>query len=101
LYAKIALGRRVTFSQPAISHRQHARDRHVWSASLPRGQHRRVEPASDGMTVTVTRTVRDDAGHLLHRDRWVSTYRSLDGLVLDGTALTGPRRRRAPSVRHA
>ena len=86
LYAKVALGRRVTFSQPAISHRQHAYDRHVQSASLPRGQHRRVEPASDGMTVIVTRTVRDADGHLLHRDRWVSTYRRLIGLVLDGTA---------------
>jgi vancomycin resistance protein YoaR len=86
LYAKIALGRRVTFSQPAISHRQHAADRHVRSTSLPRGRHRRVEPASDGMTVNVTRTVRDAGGHLLHRDRWVSTYRPLIGLVQDGTA---------------
>ena len=86
VYAKVALGRRVTFSQPAISHRQHAYDRHVQSASLPRGQHRRVEPASDGMTVIVTRTVRDADGHLLHRDRWVSKYRRLIGLVLDGTA---------------
>jgi hypothetical protein len=86
LYAKVALDRRVTFSEPAISHRQHAYDRHVQSASLPRGQHRRVEPASDGMTVIVTRTVRDADGHLLHHDRWVSTYRRLIGLVLDGTA---------------
>jgi hypothetical protein len=38
------------------------------------------------MMVIVTRTVRDAAGHLLHRDRWVSTYRRLIGLVLDGTA---------------
>lgn len=53
LYAQTALGRRVAFSQPAISHRQHADDRHIRSASLPRGQHRRVEPASDGMTVIV------------------------------------------------
>jgi VanW like protein len=86
LYAKIALDRRVTFSQPTISHRQNAYDRHVRAAWLPRGQHRRVEPASDGMTVIVTRTVRDAAGQLLHGDRWVSTYRRLIGLVLDGTA---------------
>jgi hypothetical protein len=86
IYAKIALGRRVVFSQPAISHRQSTYDRHVGSASLPRGQHRRVEPASDGMTVIVTRTVRDAAGHLLYRDGWVSTYRRLIGLVWDGTA---------------
>jgi hypothetical protein len=38
------------------------------------------------MTVIVTRTVRDADGHLLHYDRWVSTYRRLIGLVLDGTA---------------
>jgi VanW like protein len=86
LYAKIALGRRVTISQPAISHRQHAGDRHVQSASLPRGQHRRVEPASEGMRVVVTRTVRDAAGHVLQRDRWVSTYRRLVGVVLVGIA---------------
>ena len=85
LYAKVALGRRVSFSQPAISHRQHADDRHVRSASLLRGQRRRIEPASDGMTVIVTRTVRDADGRLLHRDRWVSTYRRLIALVLDGT----------------
>ena len=36
-----------------------AHDRHVSTRSLPRGQHRRVEPSSDGMTVVVTRTVRD------------------------------------------
>jgi hypothetical protein len=86
IYAKIALGRRVVFSQPEISHRQHTHDRHVRSASLRRGQHRRLEPASDGMTVIVTRTVRDAAGHLLYRDRWVSTYRRLIGLVWDGSA---------------
>ena len=38
------------------------------------------------MTVIVTRTVRDAAGHLLHRDRWVSIYRPLIRLVMDGTA---------------
>jgi hypothetical protein len=54
-------------------------------AWLAAGQHRRVELRSDGMTVIVTRTVRDGAGHLLRRDRWVSIYRPLDGLVLDGT----------------
>jgi hypothetical protein len=37
------------------------------------------------MTVIVMRAVRDATGHLLHRDRWVSTYGPLDGLVLDGT----------------
>ncbi len=86
LYGAVALGRRVTLSAPAISHRRHAGDRHTRSASLPRGQHRRVEDASDGMTVAVTRTVRDAGGRIIHSDRWVSTYRPLRGVVLDGTS---------------
>jgi hypothetical protein len=85
LYGAVALGRRVTFTTPAISHRRHAGDRHVRSASLRRGEHRRVEAASDGMTVVVTRTVLDPAGRSIHRDRWVSAYRPLTGRVLDGT----------------
>ncbi len=85
LYAKASLGRTVSFSKPGISHREKARDRHRTSWTLPVGQHRRVEDRSDGMTVVVTRIVRDDGGRVLHRDRWVSVYRRLDGLVLDGT----------------
>ena len=37
------------------------------------------------MTVVVTRTVRAADGHVLRRDRWVSAYRWLEGVVLDGT----------------
>ena len=85
LYGAATLGRQVTFSAPVISHRHDAHDRHVDTRSLPRGQHRRVQPSSDGMTVVVTRTVRDASGHVIHHDRWVSVYRPLDGRVLDGT----------------
>jgi len=86
LFAAAAAGRQVTFSPPTISHWQrHTHVRHVRSASVRRGQQRRVEPASDGMTVIVTRTVRDASGRIIHQDRWVSVYRPLDGLVLDGT----------------
>jgi vancomycin resistance protein YoaR len=84
LYGTESLGRMITFSQPEISHLQKAHDRHVKTTSLPRGEHRRVEDRSDGMTVVVKRTVRDRDGHLLRRDRWVSVYRWLGGLVLDG-----------------
>ena len=86
LVGAVGLGRLVTFSAPEISHRRHAGDRHVRSASLPRGQRRRVEAASDGMTVVVKRTVRDASGRVIHGDRWVSTYRPLTGVVRDGTS---------------
>jgi vancomycin resistance protein YoaR len=85
LYGSAPLGRTVELSTPSISRRQRARDRHVTTTSLPRGEHRRVQDRSDGMTVEVRRVVRDPAGHVLHRDRWVSVYRWLEGIVLDGT----------------
>jgi vancomycin resistance protein YoaR len=85
LYAEMPLGRRVDFSKPSISHRQHAHDRHTRSISVARGGTRRVQVASDGMRVSVERTVRDPDGRVVHHDRWVSNYRPLDGLVLVGS----------------
>ena len=86
LYGRTALGRTVEFSAPAISHRHPAHDRHIKTASLRRGEHRRSQDRSDGMTVVVTRTVRAADGHVIHHDRWTSVYRWLDGVILDGTA---------------
>ena len=86
LYGRVALGRMVELSAPVISHRRPAHDRHIRTRSLPRGEHRRIEDRSDGMTVVVTRTVRAADGRLIRHDRWTSVYRWLDGLVLDGTA---------------
>ena len=88
LYGQVALGRRVELSAPghqpsaarrttAMSGRSLAAD----GASTGASQER-----SDGMTVVVTRTVRAADGHLIRRDRWMSVYRWLDGIVLDGTA---------------
>jgi vancomycin resistance protein YoaR len=84
LYGPAALGRTVQLSKPAISRRVSAHERHVATSALRRGEHRRVAERSDGMTVVVRRTVRDAGGHVLRRDRWVSRYRWLEGVVLDG-----------------
>lgn len=86
LYGRAALGRTVEFSAPVISHRRPAHDRHIRTRSLRRGEHRRIQDQSDGMTVVVTRTVRAADGHVMRHDRWTSVYRWLDGLVLDGSA---------------
>ena len=86
LYGRAALGRTVEFSAPVISHRRPAHDRHIRTRSLRRGEHRRIQDRSDGMTVVVTRTVRAADGHVMRHDRWTSVYRWLDGLVLDGSA---------------
>jgi hypothetical protein len=84
LYGKAELGRTVAFSEPTISRRERAHDRHVTTTTLPRGEHRRVQERSDGMTVVVKRTVRDADGRIVRRDRWMSVYRWLGGTVLDG-----------------
>ncbi len=86
LYGRAALGRTVELSAPVISHRRPAHDRHIGTRSLRRGEHRRTQDRSDGMTVVVTRTVRAADGHIIRRDRWMSVYRWLEGVVLDGTA---------------
>ena len=67
LYGVAPLGRTVEFSKPAISGRQKARDRHIRTTSLKRGEQRRIEDRSDGMTVVVKRTVLDADGQVLHR----------------------------------
>jgi hypothetical protein len=85
LYAAEALGRTVTLSEPAISHRVKATDRHVRTTALPAGRHERREDSSNGMRVVVERVVTDASGRVVHRDHWVSPYRPLRGLILDGT----------------
>jgi vancomycin resistance protein YoaR len=85
LYAPAATGRRVELSPPTVRDRRMAHDRLQPTRSLRRGERRRSEPSSDGMTVTIIRTVRDASGRVILRDRWVSRYRPLRGLVLVGS----------------
>jgi vancomycin resistance protein YoaR len=85
LYAAAPTGRRVEFSPPSIRDRHAASDRLQPTRSLPRGERRRSQPSSDGLTVSITRTVRDAFGRVILRDRWVSRYRPLRGLVLVGS----------------
>ncbi len=85
LYAAVPIGRTVTISDPTVRHRQPAHDRVERSTKLARGETRRVEPKSDGMTVSVKRTVRDAQGQVVHRDTWVSVYRPLTGLLKVGS----------------
>ena len=59
-----------------IAHRQAAHDRVVRTTGLARGTTRRVEPKSDGMTVSVERTVRDTNGAVVSTT--TRGYRSID-----------------------
>jgi vancomycin resistance protein YoaR len=84
LYSAAPTGLTVSMTAPVIGHRQPAHDRVVRTSGLARGTTRRVEPKSDGMTVSVERTVRDATGQTVHHDTWISVYRPLTGLLQVG-----------------
>ncbi|MFL5755606.1 MAG: VanW family protein [Chloroflexota bacterium] len=82
-------GRRVSFSRPVVRNVTHASDSVVRTGSLPAGATQRVEVPVDGMDVTVSRTVRDAKGHVIHRDTYYSHYSRVTGVLLVGTGRGG------------
>jgi vancomycin resistance protein YoaR len=74
-------GRTVEFSEPVVTNPVAAVDRIKYVDTLPAGVHKRVEFNSDGMDVSVTRTVRDAAGNIIHEDTFNSDYGTVDGLT--------------------
>jgi vancomycin resistance protein YoaR len=77
--------RQVAFSRPQISNRIDAVDRVVRTSRLRAGQTYRREYASDGMDVSVTRTVKDMRGRVIHRDTFRSHYVRWNGILEVGT----------------
>lgn len=53
-------------------------------SSKPAGVPKGGRGPTPGMDVTVTRTVRDGSGAVVHRDAWFSRYRRIDGLTIRG-----------------
>lgn len=74
-------GRTVEFSEPVVTNPVAAVDRIKYVDTLPAGVMKRVEFNVDGMDVSVTRTVRDAAGNVIHEDTFVSDYGTIDGLT--------------------
>ena len=50
----------------------------------PAGTSRRIESPHAGFNATVSRTVRDAEGNVVHQDSWFSDYRPVTGVVLVG-----------------
>ncbi len=78
-------GRTVTFSSPAVSNLRKATDQTIRTSALKRGKSERVEVPANGKDVVVFRTVRNASGAVVHRDRFVSHYIRVNGLLLVGT----------------
>jgi vancomycin resistance protein YoaR len=78
-------GRTVTWSRPAISNVVRGSDSVQRTSTLPRGRTERIEWPVDGMDVSVTRTVREANGHVVHSDTFVSHYHRMIGITLVGS----------------
>jgi vancomycin resistance protein YoaR len=77
-------GRKVSFSTPIVRNVRYATDTVQYTSSLPVGTAKRIEYPVDGKEVTVTRTVRDRSGNVIHRDTYYSNYARISGLTLIG-----------------
>jgi vancomycin resistance protein YoaR len=78
-------GRTVAWSRPSVSNVVRGYETVKYTSSLPRGKRQRIEWPVDGKDVSVTRTVRDAVGRVVHRDTFVSHYHRMVGVTLVGT----------------
>jgi len=74
-------GREVTISRPTVSNVRLATTITVPVTTLPHGVRKQVEYPSNRMDVSVTRTVRDADGHVIHRETYRSHYVLWDGRI--------------------
>lgn len=83
----VASGRTVTLSSPIVTNRVAARETTTYNPNLAPGASVRVEGAYNGFDASVTRTVRDATGFVIHLDTWISNYRTVNGITEVGPAL--------------
>ena len=84
----VPTGRTVTFTNPIVVNRNPGIETTEYTSSIPVGTSRRVEYPTIGMQVSVSRTVTDASGAVIHHDVFNSTYARVDGLTLIGRAAT-------------
>jgi hypothetical protein len=77
-------GRTVTWTKPRITNVVDGYDTVKMTSTLPTGQKERIEWPVDGMDVSITRTVREASGKVVHRDTFVSHYHRMVGITLVG-----------------
>lgn len=77
-------GRTVALSTPYTTNHRGATDTTREDPSMAPGTSRRIESTHNGFDASVTRTVRDANGSVVHQDTWFSDYRPVNGVVLTG-----------------
>jgi len=84
-------GRKVKFSKPIVKEPQEARNYVIYTNDLPPGKFEQKEFRSPGFRSSVTRTVRDAAGNIIHEDTFNSDYRNVNGIYMVGRFPGDPR----------
>ena len=74
-------GRKVSIGRAIVSNLQKATTGTYPVTTLPTGVRKQTEYPSNGMDVSVTRTVRDRNGHVIHRETYRSHYKQWDGRI--------------------
>jgi vancomycin resistance protein YoaR len=84
----VPTGRTVTFSKPVITNYQTATNNPpIYTDTLAPGKTNQLEYRTDGFDVSVTRTVKDADGNVIHFDTFVSDYARVNGqLEIGGPA---------------
>ena len=77
-------GRTTTWSAPSVTNVVRGSDSVQYTSTLAPGERKRIEWPVDGKDVSVTRTVRDANGRVIHRETYVSHYHRMVGIMLIG-----------------
>ncbi len=77
-------GRTVSWTKPSVRNVVRGYDTVKYTSSLRNGQRERIEWPVDGKDVSITRTVRDANGRVIHRNTFVSHYHRMVGITLIG-----------------
>ena len=77
-------GRTVALSEPVVENLKKGVKMVEYTDELAPGEYDVVNAPYDAFTSSVTRTVRDRLGNVVHRDTWGSKYKLLDGTILIG-----------------
>jgi vancomycin resistance protein YoaR len=77
-------GRITSWSRPIVTNVVRGYDTTQYTSALRPGEQKRTEYPVDGKDVSVTRTVRDGSGRVVHRDTFISHYHRMVGILLVG-----------------
>jgi len=83
-------GRSVALSNATVSNHRPATDTTREDPDMAPGTSKRIESPHNGFDASVSRTVRDAAGTVVHQNTWFSDYRPVNGIVLSGGAAPVP-----------